>query len=94
MLMTSVLISAIVSTESRNTHGRIDMSRREQERAQLAAALKAAREGPKTYVTVQDYQDYSAPVAPKPEREFVCHYCGMPATTFNFFDAPVCDDCN
>lgn len=23
-----------------------------------------------------------------------CHYCGMPATDFNFFDAPVCKECN
>ena len=22
-----------------------------------------------------------------------CHYCGMPADDFNFFDAPVCDGC-
>jgi hypothetical protein len=22
-----------------------------------------------------------------------CHYCGMPATGFGFFDEPVCADC-
>ena len=23
-----------------------------------------------------------------------CHYCGCQATHFNFFDVPVCDDCD
>jgi len=23
----------------------------------------------------------------------VCHYCGMPATDWGFFGAPVCSDC-
>lgn len=22
-----------------------------------------------------------------------CHYCGMPATGWGFFDEPVCEDC-
>lgn len=24
---------------------------------------------------------------------FDCHYCGKPATDFDFFDAPICKDC-
>lgn len=27
------------------------------------------------------------------EPEPVCHYCGMPAKSFGFFDEPVCSDC-
>jgi len=32
-------------------------------------------------------------VAPKNHGYGDCHYCGMPATGFNFFDVPVCDEC-
>lgn len=27
------------------------------------------------------------------EEDFSCHYCGMPAVGFDFFDAPVCREC-
>ena len=26
-------------------------------------------------------------------RRSSCHYCGMPASTVDFFGAPVCEDC-
>lgn len=29
----------------------------------------------------------------KQGRDFSCHYCGMPAKSFGFFDEPVCRDC-
>ena len=29
----------------------------------------------------------------KPSGDFSCHYCGMPAKTFGFFDTPVCSEC-
>ena len=32
--------------------------------------------------------------APQKMHSKTCHYCGMDATTTNFFGAPVCDDCN
>lgn len=34
--------------------------------------------------------------APSPRRVEVgsCHYCGCPAYKFNWFDAPVCGECN
>ncbi len=33
-----------------------------------------------------------SPVQPKRERA-TCHYCGMPATGFGFFNEPVCREC-
>lgn len=37
----------------------------------------------------------AAPVAARVEDHGYgdCHYCGCPATGFNFFDVPVCNDC-
>jgi hypothetical protein len=31
--------------------------------------------------------------APKEEDDFSCHYCGMPAKSFGFFEEPVCEEC-
>lgn len=32
-------------------------------------------------------------VKPTQGDDFSCHYCGGPAVTFDFFDAPICRDC-
>jgi hypothetical protein len=38
--------------------------------------------------------DKDMPVEPVHETNTArCHYCGMPAKSTNFFDVPVCDDC-
>lgn len=36
-----------------------------------------------------DYYEFK----PLPAQSFDCHYCGMPAKSFGFFDEPVCKQC-
>lgn len=33
------------------------------------------------------------PAKSKAGNDFVCHYCGLPAVKFDFFNAPICRDC-
>ena len=48
-------------------------------------------------LTDAEYQIAMATLAPEPHRQnddnTSCHYCGMAATNFGFFDEPVCDEC-
>ncbi len=46
-------------------------------------------------VSVQDVIDviYGTEKTEKKMEEMYCHYCGLPATSFGFFDEPICPEC-
>ena len=40
-----------------------------------------------------EMNSYSKPAKKSNEKSLSCHYCGCEATDFDFFGAPICDDC-